>query len=251
MRLLAHTLAACGATALATGALLASPAVAGAAQASASVESCQHADAENGRSAAFVADMRAVGGTRNMAIRLDLQRKREGSTRWRTMHAAGLGEWHRSEPGVDIFRYRKLVANLAPGASFRVVARYRWYGLRGVIARAKRVTASCRQPDPRADLLSSDLVMEPGASAERARYVVTLRNKGRRAAGAFTALVYIDGVRHGAITVPDMDAHDKQAIAVEGPRCGVGSTVLVILDPDDAIDEAHESNNTTRFACPL
>jgi CARDB len=251
MRLRAHTLAACGATALVTGALLASPAVAGAAQASASVESCQHADAENGRSAAFVADMRAVGGTRTMAIRLDLQRKREGSKRWRTIHAAGLGEWHRSEPRVDIFRYRKLVTNLAAGASFRVVARYRWYGLRDEIAHAKRVTAACRQPDPRADLLASDLVTQPGPSADRVRYVVTLRNKGRRPAGAFGALVYVDGVRQGSINVPDMDARDEQAIAVEGPRCGVGSTVLVILDPDDTVDEARESNNTTRFACPL
>jgi subtilase family serine protease len=83
------------------------------------------------------------------------------------------------------------------------------------------------------------------------RYVITLRNKGRLPAGAFDALVYVDGSREGSITVPDMAGRAEQAIAIEGRRCGVGSTVLVVLDPADRVDESHESNNTTSFTCPL
>ena len=48
-----------------------------------------------------------------------------------------------------------------------------------------------------------------------------------------------------------MAGRARQAVAVEGRRCGLGSTVLVVLDPADRIDESRESNNTTRFACPL
>jgi subtilase family serine protease len=93
--------------------------------------------------------------------------------------------------------------------------------------------------------------MEPGPTPEGARYVVTLRNTGRQAAGEFDAIVYVDGTREGSVLVPDLAAHGRQAITVEGQRCGLGSSVLVVLDSDDRVDESRETNNTTRFACPL
>jgi hypothetical protein len=252
MRIRVLTVVLSGALGLGVGLIGASLAASSEQQASVSVESCHHADSSAGRSATFVASVRATGGTRSMGVRLDLQRRREKSESWRTVHAAGLGEWHRSEPGVDIFRYRKLVTNLAGAASYRAVARFRWYGPGGaVIRRAKRVTGTCRQPDPRPDLLAADLTVQPGASADRARYVVTLRNRGREAAGAFNAIVYVDGRREGSLTVPELAGRTREAITVEGKRCGLGSSVLVVLDPDDEIDESRESNNTTRFACPL
>jgi hypothetical protein len=253
MRIRAFAIALCGVFGVATGMVVASLATSAAPQVSASVESCHRSsDGSNPRSAVFVADMRAVGGTRTMAIRLDLQRQRGDGAKWRTIRAPGLGEWHRSEPRVDIFRYRKMVTNLTARAGYRAVARYRWYGAKGaVIARAKRVTSACRQPDPRPDLVASDLVIEPGPSTERSRYVITLRNKGRQSADAFDALVYVDGTREGSITVPDLGGRARQAVAVEARRCGVGSTVLVVLDPSDRVDESRESNNTTRFTCPL
>jgi CARDB protein len=233
---------------VATGLVAASTAAA--APVSATVESCHHSSAD--RSATFVADMHAVAGTRTMAIRFDLQRQRARGQSWSTVHASGLGEWHRSEANVDIFRYRKMVTNLAGPANYRAVARYRWYGAGGAaITRARRTTGTCRQPDRRPDLLAADLTVQPGPSADRERYVVTLQNKGRQSAGPFDAILYVDGTREGSITVPDLAGRARQAITVEGTRCGVGSSVLVVLDPEDQVDEARETNNTTRFACPL
>lgn len=242
----------CGALGIGAGLIGASLAASFVQQASVSVESCHHADSSAGRSATFVASVRTTAGTRSMGVRLDLQRRHSPGESWRTVHAAGLGQWHRSEPGVDIFRYRKLVTNLTGPASYRAVARFRWYGANGaVIGRAKRSSATCRQPDPRPDLLASDLVVQPGATPDRSRYVITLRNRGRQAAGQFQAIVYVDGRREGSVAVPDLAGDTREAITVEGARCGVGSSVLVVLDPDDHVDESQESNNTTRFACPL
>jgi hypothetical protein len=252
MGIRALTVALSGALGVVAGLIAAGFAASAEPQVSASVESCHRADTQDGRSAVFVADMHATGATRTMAIRLDLQRRRDQHERWRTVHGPGLGQWHRSEPGVDIFRYRKVVTNLAGAASYRAVARYRWYGPGGtVIARARRASPACRQPDRRPDLLAADLTMEPGPTPEGARYVVTLRNTGRQAAGEFDAIVYVDGTREGSVLVPDLAAHGRQAITVEGQRCGLGSSVLVVLDSDDRVDESRETNNTTRFACPL
>ncbi|MEA2272232.1 MAG: hypothetical protein QOI98_940 [Solirubrobacteraceae bacterium] len=234
------------------GALVAvSVAFAATPQASASVETCHRAATQPDRFVAFVADARAVPGSATMAIRFDLQRRRAGE-RYHTIHAAGLGQWHRSEPGVDIFRYRKQVSNLPAPANYRAIARYRWYDRRGsIVARARRVSSPCRQSDSRPDLLAEDLALQPGPNADRVRYVITLRNTGQRAAGAFDTLLYVDGVRQGSLTVPDLAGKAEQSLAIEGKRCGLGSSVLVVLDPADRVDESRESNNTTRFVCPL
>jgi CARDB len=245
-----HTAFVSGSLGLVAGLVGASIASSAGPQVSASVESCRHSSAD--RSATFVADMHAISRTRTMAIRFDLRRQRARGQSWSTVHAAGLGEWHRSEANVDIFRYRKLVTNLVGPANYRAVARYRWYDAGGaVIARARRTTGTCRQPDRRPDLVAADLEVQPGPNADRQRYVVTLANNGKQAAGPFDAILYVDGTREGSITVPDLSGRARQAITIEGSRCGIGSSVLVVLDPEDQVDEARETNNTTRFSCPL
>jgi hypothetical protein len=101
---------------------------------SAAVEECHRADARVERYVTFAVQMNAIPGAARMAIRLDLRMAR-GKGRYRTVTAPGLGDWHRSAPGVDIFRYRKQVTNLMAGASYRGVMRFRWYDADGHLLR--------------------------------------------------------------------------------------------------------------------
>jgi hypothetical protein len=219
--------------------------------ATATLEACHRDATQTERFVTFGAEMRAVPGTARMAVRFDLQRKREGG-RYRAVRPAGWGRWLRSDPGVDIFRYRKQVTNLSAPARYRAVVRYRWYAASGrVLRRAHRATPACRQTDPRPDLVVLDVALQDGPASDRARYLVTVRNRGRRAAGAFDAILFLDGVREGSVTVPDLAGRAEHQVAIEGRRCGVGSRVRVVVDAGGTVEESREENNDARLACPL
>src|SRR3954462_12996088 len=130
---------ACTATLLLAAAVLAAPAHAQTVPTRAVLESCHAGDAPLERFAVFSAQMAAVPGTKKMQVRFDLLQRLPGDD-YRRVQAPGLAVWRSSAPGVDIFRYRKQVANLAAPGAYRAVVRFRWIGATGVIAHAVKRT---------------------------------------------------------------------------------------------------------------
>src|SRR3954447_16057765 len=127
-------------------AALAAPAQAQTVPTRAVLESCHAGDAPLERFAIFSAQMAAVPGTAKMQLRFDLLQRLDDSS-FRRVKAPGLAVWRSSLPGVDIFRYRKQVANLAAPASYRAVVRFRWVDKTGdVIEQLTRRTKTCKQP---------------------------------------------------------------------------------------------------------
>src|SRR4051794_5560171 len=174
---------ACTATLLAAAAL-AAPAQAQTVPTRAALESCHAGDAPLERFAVFSAQMAAIPGTKKMQLRFDLSQRLSGED-FRRVQAPGLGVWRSSVPGVDIFRYRKQVANLAAPGAYRAVVRFRWLGAAGeVIQRTQRRTRTCKVPDLRPDLGVHRVTALP-AGQGRARYTVVVSNAGRVATPGF------------------------------------------------------------------
>src|SRR4051794_4086201 len=131
--------------------------------------------------------MGALPQSAKMQVRFDLQTRLGSAKTFKRVQAQGLGVWRSSAPGVDIFRYRKQVANLQPGATYRALVRFRWLDSDGrTIDSTSRKTRQCRQPDLRPDLIAGAVTAEPSAQPGRVRYTVLVRNDGRSGAPSFT-----------------------------------------------------------------
>jgi len=82
-----------------------------------------------------------------MAMRVDIEKRAPGETRFHLVSAPGLGVWRSSEPKVKVYKYLKQVTNLEPPAAYRAVVHFRWLGAKGlVVKRAVRHTRPCAQP---------------------------------------------------------------------------------------------------------
>jgi hypothetical protein len=214
------------------------------------LESCHSGETPDERYAVFAAQMASAKGSRRMLVRFDLQ-ERSSSGKFVRLAAPGLGVWRSSAPGVDIFRYRKQVTNLAAGSEYRALVRFRWLNAAGkTVSRALRRTATCRQPDQRADLAFTTVTAQP-AGEGRARYEVHVRNDGRADAPGFAVVLSVGGARQPAQLVDALAGGDRRTLTFTGPRCGPGATLRIELDADFAVDEARESNNARSIPCPL
>src|SRR5262249_59296780 len=122
--------------------------------ASATLEQCVPAAAQEDRSATFSGQMVAVSGTARMAMRIDLQERGGDDSAFHTIAAPGLGVWKRSEAGVKIYKYVKQITNLHAPGEVRAIVQFRWLNEHGhPFKRAVRRTAACVQPDQRPKLL--------------------------------------------------------------------------------------------------
>jgi hypothetical protein len=195
--------------------------------------------------------MRSLSAGDRMQLRFDLQR-RDGTSRFVRVAGPGLGTWNTANRGVARFRFRKTIANLPVGWGYRVVVHYRWLDSGGdVLARAVRYTAACWQPDPRPDLWPSALLAGgPGPAPGSRTYLVVVRNTGRSAAADFGVQLTVGGAAQPPVTVPGLAAGGSQRVTIVAPRCSLGETVRVAVDPDDRVDESHEGNDVRRFPCP-
>jgi hypothetical protein len=216
----------------------------------AGLESCHTGGAPLDRFAVFFAQMSAVPQSTRMQVRFDLQQRLSGGE-FRGLKAPGLGVWRSSAPGIDIFRYRKQVANLQAAATYRALVRFRWLDATGrVIQSASKRTKSCKQPDVRADLALDRVTAEP-AGQGRARYGVVVRNDGRSATPTFGVGFAIGDQGQPRQTVQALDPGAERTLTFVGPRCGPTTLLRVTLDPDLAVDEADETNDARTVVCPL
>jgi CARDB protein len=232
--------------------VLAAPAAAQTVPTRAGLDSCHTGAGPLDRYAVFSAQMGSLPQSAKMQVRFDLQVS-VGGGKFRGVRAPGLGGWRSSAPGVDIFRYRKQVANLQPGATYRALVRFRWLndGAKALQS-SSRKTKSCKQPDVRPDLVVGDITAEPAGQPGRARYTVVVRNAGRSdTPTSFGVSLSIGGEPQPAQTVQPLGAGDEQTLVFVGPRCDAVHPVRATVDSDLSIDESSESDNTRTVPCPL
>lgn len=198
------------------------------------------------RTAVFSGSMPDVRGTRTMAMRFDLQTRRDAGAGWEELKVPGLGVYKRSSTGRTGFVFTQRVQGLAAPGTFRAVVRFRWYVPGGRILRsAARTTGGCTLPDPRPDLRAGVLAGTPQADGT-VRYALAVSNSGRLDAGPFA--VQIAGVR---ATVAALAAGAQTTVTVDAPGCAPGQSVAIVLDPAGQVDEADESDDSVQRPCPL
>jgi hypothetical protein len=223
---------------------------------SAALEACHPALTASARSATFVAQMAAIGGTRTMAISFQLLERPAGRRGFHRFSfppgtGAGFGSWQTSTVGISMFSYKQTVVDLPFPAAFRVLVRYRWLGPHGVTLRSqRRLTPVCQIPDERPNLVVAGISGEPGVQPGTTNYAVHVGNDGLSAAGPFSVALSLDG----RPVAPDLElaglaAHARQTAVFVGPSCGPGQTLRAVVDSGEAIDEKTESDNSESIAC--
>jgi hypothetical protein len=232
---------------------LAAPAAAQTVPTRAALDSCHNGAAPLERYAVFSAQMGSLPQSARMQVRFDLQQSLGGRAKFRRVQAPGIGVWRSSAEGVDIFRYRKQVANLQPGSMYRALVRFRWLNdAAKVIQSSARKTKTCKEPDMRADLVAGAVTAAPSGQPGRVRYTVAVRNDGRSGVPtSFTVGFAVGSEAQPAQTVQPLDAGAQRSLVFVGPRCSVARPLRVSVDSDLAVDESSESNNTRTVACPL
>jgi hypothetical protein len=217
--------------------------------------SCHHAVAPFERKLGIAARMRAFPGTTRMAIRLDLLVHHRGDLGYAPVGGKelGFGVWLKSDPDVGHYRYIRKVLSLDVPATYRMRVSYRWYGPSGrVLLTRKRLTGPCFQPDLRPDL-RVDFVRVRVRGPKRDNYVVSVRNAGATAAGPFAvSLVFppASGTVAQRWTIPSLGPGEvTQRSLLGGPKCSLGAPSATV-DPDGAVVESNEANNSMIATCP-
>jgi CARDB protein len=214
---------------------------------------CERGTGEDttGRSAEFEGQMRAVRGAARMQMRFTLQARTPDSARWSAVSAPGFGVWVSSAAGTSRYVYTKRVEGLLAPAEYRVQLRFRWLSSLGrTLASARRTSRSCRQPDPRPDLVVSSLTVRRAVAPNRYRYVAFVRNTGRSAAGPSQLRVAFGATVLPFAPVAALEPGEGIEVAVEGPACATEQPVDADADAGEAIDERDEADNRFTRLCP-
>jgi len=212
---------------------------------------CTTGDQPTSRAATFTASMPALKGTRWMSMRFRLLQRRGSKGRYRTVKVPEWAPVERSDPGRSGFIFTKRVENLLAPAGYKAVVRFRWYDRKGRVQReTRRTTSACRQPDPRPDIRVGEL---SGRVRDRdtAIYEIVVRNDGRGVADPFGVELRAGGQAAAPIVLGPLAPGTRELGRIVGPRCSAGEMVTIVVDPAGVVDEASETNNTVRRACPL
>ena len=221
--------------------LLAAPAAHAGGPASVALVECDR----EAQAAEFQARMQTVPGAQRMQMRFSLwvEHRRRG---YRRVRASGFGVWTTADPGVTRYVYTRRVEQLLGPARYRVQVRFRWLDAGGrAIARATARSRYCRQPDPRPNLTVRDLWVEPIGDPARRRYVVLVRNTGRREVEPFE--LEVSGA--AAVLVGALEPREERFVELVGPACEPGWKVTATADPLDEIEERSERDNALAITC--
>ncbi len=231
--------------------LAASPATA-----SASAAGLKHSEAllpvcdTDVHSATFRGDMEQTREVKQqLQMRFVIQMRKPGAE-WTRVQAPAF--WVTAQPGKTRYIYDKQLEQLSVGASYRAVIHFRWRNprTRKVLARARRITSGCKQPDLRANLRPLKVRVTAGSSAGTRSYDVTVANTGESDAGATGVGLAVDGVRLADRTDPGIVSADRTVVSFEAPPCTAGSRLVALVDTTQVVDEADEADNTLTVPCP-
>jgi hypothetical protein len=213
------------------------------------VQACQTGQAPAERVAAFVASMPAGDDTVRMAMRFDLQQRTVDGGVWERVVAPSFGRWERSRTGVAGFVYAKDVHGLSAPGEYRAIVRLRWYARDGSVRELRRVTRSCRQPDPRPDLVAGRLQVLPVPDTPLATYRLPVRNTGRGAAGPFAVALRLGGAEVARAVVGGLAPGATSVVVLQAPACAAGAPVELAIDADGTVAEADEDDAVIRPPC--
>jgi CARDB len=196
------------------------------------------------RSATFEARMHPARGSERMQVRFTLQVKERGLPDWRRVVAEGLDRWQTSYPAVRRYTYSKTVRNLASPASYRTLVRFRWLDAEGdVLTRSRDTSRACRQPDMRPDLVATEIVPVDGG------YEVTLRNRGRTAAGPFSVAFAVGEHALEPVALDGLPEGERAVASFTGPACLPGEPLTATVDAGDTVAERDEDDNAIGADC--
>jgi hypothetical protein len=208
--------------------------------------------ATGGRYAVFTGAMPAMTGTARMSMRFDLLQRRAASSTVTSIVVPKWGRWETSRPGRSSYTFSRRVNGLAPGTDYSAVVRFRWYGEDGALQHsARRVSATCRQPDTRPDLRAAVLSADRGAEPGTASYTYVVRNAGKGPAGPFDLVLTVSGAPQPAQRVGGLDPGEEQVVTLAGPVCQPGSTVRLAVDASAEVGERDEADDVVETACPF
>ncbi len=114
------------------------------------LSSCETGASGDDRVAVFSGAMPADGKAYRLGMMFALEQRRAGEDAYTRMKLPTFGSWQKSATGVSGYVVDKRVEQLVPGASYRVIVRFRWYAKGGKVLRAaKRTSPVCKQPEAR------------------------------------------------------------------------------------------------------
>lgn len=204
------------------------------------------------RSAAFQASMPDWGTASVLRVHFTLERRVGPDDDWDEVSLPAWRDWESSSPGASGFVYSKKVVKLTPNFDYRADVDYRWVDKTGkVVRKAERLTKACTQPELRPDLGAAQITITPLPEGG-ATYAVAVLNGGRSdALGPFSVSLSVGGATVATLSVPTLASDDHTTVVFDGPACPPGQTVRVLVDSDDDIDEANETNNALTSGCPI
>lgn len=208
-----------------------------------------------GHVAVFTASMPALAiagkaPAARMAMRFELQQG-GGERVWLpVLGVPSFGTWELSEAGRPGYIVTKRVTGLQVGGAYRAVVRYRWLNAKGRVLRtAKRITASCRQPDTRADLVPKDPAIVTGTRKDLVVYKIAVRNKGKGRAIASAVTVEVNGTVQPAQHIDPLARGERKVVTFQAPRCTTGSIVRFTVDASNEVTEIDERDNVLELRC--
>jgi hypothetical protein len=208
------------------------------------------------RAVSVQAVMRPLTGTAKMQMRFDLLRQTRPGARFKLVRGRLLGSWITPDdptlgqrPG-DVWIVNHPVVNLAAPATYRFRVSFRWLDTHSnQLGSAVQTSATCYQPELRADLLVRSLAVRTLPSGADA-YVAVVANRGRTGAGPFG--VQFAGASNApqSATISRLAARSFTRQTFVAPPCPPGEDLTVTVDPAHSIDESNFANNTLVVPCP-
>jgi hypothetical protein len=197
------------------------------------------------RAADFQARMGTVDGATRLKMRFALQVRRPGQKAYHRVAAPGFRSWSTADPGKTSWVFTRRVEGLIGPARYRALVRFQWLDAHGdVLARAKRTSRSCRQPDHRPNLRIKSI-----AHPARHRYTAVVVNNGRTATGPFDVQLAIGDTLLDPVGVEDLAPQAQQVVTFHGPRCTSGVALIATADPLNLVDERNELDNAFTKTC--
>jgi len=228
----------------------ASPAAAAKLGATAKLTACATSLEQSGRFLVAEGRMRRVAGAARLQMRFDLQIRTPERSRWTVVDAPQFGKWTTADPAPRRYVYSKRVENLAAPATYRMIVRYRWVSESGrVIARERRRTRPCRQPDLRPDLEPAKVALGPVADDGRRPYLVVVRNTGSSPAAPFKVSIGIGPESRTVDVAGGLAPGAATQLELIAPACEPGGIVVAAVDPTGTVDEADETDNQQPSPC--
>lgn len=156
------------------------------------VTACRLGPTTHARGATFYAQMHALPGTGEMAMRFNLyQHPSRGAPL--LVKSPALAVWRKSRASVANFAYAQTVQGLGAGGTYTMSVEFRWLDAQGhVIKRAERSSGPCSEVGPLTSVhvtgLSAIRADTPGSEV----YEIDLRNSGTVAVRSTGVALHVD-----------------------------------------------------------